>query len=122
MIFRQEKTSFKKVQKIEFSKGVSPWVLAKNSYFSYLRFLGKSNQETSFSDVLDRKEFCLDKKSQVSKKKIPRNQNFPKGLVYSFWPKMATFLNGGFWAYPARKHRLFDILDTKECFLDNSEL
>ena len=35
---------------------------------------------------------------------------------------MVTFLNGGFWAYPARKHRLFDILDTKECFLDNSEL
>ena len=82
--------------------------------------MGKSNQETSFSDVLDRKEFCLDKKSQVSKKKIPRNQNFPKGLVYSFWPKMATFLSGGFWAYPARKHRLFDILDTKECFLDNN--
>ena len=74
------------------------------------------------SDVLDRKKFCLDEKSQFSKKKIPRNQNFPKGLVYSFWPKMAAFLNGGFWAYPARKHRLFDILDTEECFLDNSEL
>ena len=70
MIFRQEKTSFKKVQKIEiFQRGLVHGFLAKNSYFSYLRFLGKSNQETSFSDVLDRKEFCLDKKSQVSKKK-----------------------------------------------------
>ena len=27
---------------------------------------------------------------------------------------------GGFWAYPTRKHRLFDILDRKESFLDNN--
>ena len=33
---------------------------------------------------------------------------------------MATFLNDGFWAYPARKNRLFDIVDTIECFLDNN--
>ena len=52
MLIRQEKSTFKKVQKIE---GISPWVL------------GKSSQERSFFDILDRKE-CF--KARKVKKKL----------------------------------------------------
>ena len=38
-------------------------------------------------------------------KKVQEIENFPKGLVHGFWPKIAIFLNGGFWPNPARKER-----------------
>ena len=38
-------------------------------------------------------------------KKVQEIENFPKGLVHGFWPKIAIFLNGGFWSNPARKER-----------------
>ena len=38
-------------------------------------------------------------------KKVQKVENFPKGLVHGFWPKIAIFLNGGFWPNPAWKER-----------------
>ena len=38
-------------------------------------------------------------------KKVQEVENFPKGLVHGFWPKIAIFLNGGFWPNPAWKER-----------------
>ena len=42
-------------------------VFGKNGHFSLLRFLDKSNQESSFMDILDRKESFLDNESQLLK-------------------------------------------------------
>ena len=98
MLFRQQKSvNFLISPKHrKFSKWVNPWFLAKNDHFSHLQFFSKSSQERSFFDILDREECFLDKKRQLFK--TPRNRN-PQ-----FLPKMAIFLNGGFLAYPARKH------------------
>ena len=50
-------------------------------------------------------------------KKVQETENFPKGLVHGFWPKIAIFLNGGFWPNPARKGTFFDIRNRKKSFL-----
>ena len=47
----------------------------------------------------------LSREEKSSFKKVQKNRHFPKGLVHGFWPKMAIFLMGGFWANPARKDR-----------------
>jgi len=76
--------------------------LAKSDHFSHLRFLGKSSQERSFFDILDREECFLDKKGQLLKNS--KKSTFSKGVNPWFLVKMAIFLNGGFFTYPARKH------------------
>ena len=63
MLLRQRKSSFKKI-----SKGVSPHFLSKISHFSHRCFMGIFSNGRSFSDILDRKECFLDKKSQLIKK------------------------------------------------------
>ena len=127
MLFRQEKSTFKKIQKIEnFPKGVfhgfwSKMVnfhnggfwpnparkhrfLAKNGHFSLWWFLGKSSQKRSFFNILDRRECLLDEKKSTFKK-VQKNGNFRKGLVHAFWQKMVIFLIRGFWANLVRKDR-----------------
>ena len=78
MLLREEKTSFKKVQKKStFSKGVSSWFLAKGGHFSHWWFLGKSSQERSFFDIRDREGSFLEKKGQLLIS--TKNREFPKG-------------------------------------------
>ena len=81
----------KKSKKSNFSKGVSPWFFCKNAPFFQWWYLGQSSQKRSSFEILDRKEWFLDKKSQV--------------LCFS--SKIAIFLVGCFWANLARKNRFF---------------
>ena len=90
----------KKSKKSNFSKGVSPCFFANNGHFLRWWYLRQSSQKRSSFEILDRKEWFLDKKSQVLR----------------FFVKNGHF--GCFWANLARKHRLFYILDKKERFLD----
>ena len=48
IILRGKNWSFKRGQKLTFSKGVSPWILSKNRTFSYRRFSHKSYEKRSF--------------------------------------------------------------------------
>ena len=54
--FKRKNRSFKKGQKLTFSKWVSPWMLFKNRSFSDRCFLQKLCQERSFLDILNRKQ------------------------------------------------------------------
>ena len=54
--FKRKNRSFKKGQKLTFSKWVSPWMLSKNRTFSDRCFLQKLCQERSFLDILNRKQ------------------------------------------------------------------
>ena len=72
-------------------------VFCKNAPFFQWWYLGQSSQKRSSFEILDRKEWFLDKKSQV--------------LCFS--SKIAIFLIGCFWANLARKNRFFYILDKK---------
>ena len=78
----------KKSKKSNFSKGVSPCFFAKNDHFFHWWYLRQSSQKRSSFEILDRKEWFLDKKSQV--------------LCFS--SKIAIFLIGCFWANLARKN------------------
>ena len=54
--FKRKNRSFKKGQKLTFSKWVSPWMLSKNRTFCDRFFLQKLCQERSFLDILNRKQ------------------------------------------------------------------
>ena len=49
----------------------------------------------------------LFREEKSSFKKVQKHRHFPKGLVHGFWPKMAIFLIGRFWANSASKDRFF---------------
>ena len=72
-------------------------VFCKNAPFFQWWYLGQSSQKRSSFEILDRKEWFLDKKSQV--------------LCFS--SKIAIFLIGCFWANLARKKSFFYILHKK---------
>ena len=92
MLFRQQKSTFKKVQEIEnFPKGLVHGFWPKNSHFSQWWFLAKSSEERTFFDIRNRKKSFLHEKSQVLKRS-KKNKNFPKGVVHAFWQKMVIFL------------------------------
>ena len=93
MLFKQEMSGFKKVQKIELFQTGQSMVFCKNAPFFQWWYLGQSSQKRSSFEILDRKEWFLDKKSQV--------------LCFS--SKIAIFLIGCFWANLARKNLFFFI-------------
>ena len=116
MLFRPEKRSSKKSRISTFCKGVCPWFLSKNPPFSYLFFLSKKSQKQTVFDILDRKECFLDLKSEVLKKS--RKSTFCKGVSPWFLSKNRPFSYMFFLSKKSQKQTLFDILDTKEWFLD----
>ena len=63
MLFRQEKSTLKGPENRNFYKGVKSMGLAETGHFSHLMFYGKSCQERSLFDILDRNECFLEKKS-----------------------------------------------------------
>ena len=63
MLSRQEKLSFKKVQKWTLSKGLSPWLLSNNGHFPLLFFFRIIRDKRPFRIVLDRKECFVDKEN-----------------------------------------------------------
>ena len=56
-------------------------------------FLGKPRQKRSFFNVLDRKEYFLEQKSEVSK--TSEKSNFSEGLVHVFCQNIEYFLPRG---------------------------
>ena len=80
MLFRQQKSTFKKVQEIEnFPKGLVHGFWPNPARKE--RFLIFGREKKSF----------LHEKSQVLKRS-KKNKNFPKGVVHAFWQKMVIFL------------------------------
>ena len=119
MLFRPEKWSFEKVQKIlksKFSKGVSLWFLSKSQIFSHGYFLGKLIQKRLLFNILDRKEWFLVKKSEVLKKS--KKSKFCKGVCQWFFYKNRIFCHGCFLDKPTQKRSFFYILYRKEWFLN----
>ena len=54
-------------KKSTFSKGVSPWFLAKIRPSSYMFFLSKQSKKQTYFDILDSKESFFDLKGEVLK-------------------------------------------------------
>ena len=101
--FLDKKSKVLKKSKISnFSKGVSPCFFANNGHFLRWWYLRQSSQKRSSFEILDRKEWFLDKKSQVLR-------FFVKNGHFSHW----LFLRKS-----SQKTSLFYILDKKERFLD----
>ena len=48
-------TKFKKTKNSHFSKVVNPWFWSKNGHVSNFLFLGNTNQENVFCDILEQK-------------------------------------------------------------------
>ena len=84
--------------------------------FFVMSFLSKKNQKETFFDILDRKECFLDLKSEVLKKS--KKSKFSKGVSPWLFSKNRPLSYVFFLAKKARKKYFFDILDSKECFLD----
>ena len=77
MILGRKNWSLKKGQKMDISKGVSPWILSKNWIFSYRCFSQKLIQKRSFLEILNRKQSLQDQKTKF--KRWPKNGHFLKG-------------------------------------------
>ena len=58
----------------------------------------------------------VNQKTEVFKE--PKDRHFRKGIIHSVCPKIQLFLRSVFCRNFVRKDRYFDILDTRECFLD----
>ena len=88
----------------------------KTDLFLICFFLSKKSKKETFFDILDRKECFLDLKSEVLKKS--RKSTFCKGVSPWFLSKNRPFSYMFFLSKKSQKQTLFDILDTKEWFLD----
>ena len=79
-----------------------------------LSFSGNIGQENVFHNILERKNVFLRYKNKNLKKS--KHWHFPKGLTYSFGPKMAifpTFFLGNI----CQENVFYDILERKNVFL-----
>ena len=80
-----------KSRKSTFCIGVISWFLSKKStFFLYVFFFSKKRKKQTVFDILDRKECCLDLKSEVLKSR--ENRHFAKGFVHGFCQKIHLFL------------------------------
>ena len=91
--------------------------LKKSTCFLYVFFLSKKSQKETFFDILDRKQSFLDLKSEVltKSKKIDILQ---RGSPW-FLSKNRPFSHIFVLRKKTKKETIFDILDSKECFLDH---
>ena len=104
-------------KKSTFSKAISPWFLSKSRrFFHMFFFLSQKSQKERFFDILDRKEYFLDLKSELLKKS--KKSTFCKGVSPWFFSKNRPFSYMFFLTKKSQKERFFDILDRNECFLD----
>ena len=117
MLYRQEKLSFQKVQKIGILQGGgggSMFFVKKSNFWSCV-FFGKSIQKISFFDILCKKESFLDQKIKVWKKS--NKSNFFKGVSPQFLSKTRSFYYLCFWANQAtKKNRFWKFWITKNAF------
>ena len=127
LIFSCKKESFldqkikvwKKSNKSNFLKGVSPQFLSKTRSFYYLCFLGKSSHKKNRFW-----KFWIKKNAFETRKR-----KFSKGLVHGFGQKSQLFImvlvkksnffiTYVFLAKLSKKRSFFDSLNKQDCFLD----
>ena len=113
----QKKCGFKQSKNRKYFKGVSPSFLSKNRIFYQQSLFRKLDQKRSFFDILERKEWSLDPKKWSFKKS--KKSKFFKGVSPWFLSKNRIFDQGNFWGKLSHKALFLDVLDRKECFLDD---
>ena len=91
-------------------------VLVQKWPFFQLFFFGNLDQENVFYDILQRKNAFKRYKNKKSKK--PKNWHFSKGVNPCFWSKKGHFLNFFFLSNLGQQNLFYDILETKNAFLD----
>ena len=91
-------------------------VLSKIRPSSYMFVLSKQSKKETYFDILDSKEFFLDLKSETLAKS--KKSAFCKGVSPWFLSKNRPFPYIFFSSKKSKKKTFFDILDRKECFLD----
>ena len=107
----QKEEVLKNSKNIEIFKGSMVFVKQWNFYHLFF-FFGKSIQKRVLWDISNKKECFLDKEKEV----LQKSKNSIFSMVFV---KKLNFLSSVvFWANQARKDRFFEILDIKECFLD----
>ena len=79
---RNKNKKFKKSQKWDVSKGISPWFWLKIGNFSIFFILGNVGQENVVYDILEGKNTFLGNKTRSSKSK--KIEIFPKGFGSKF--------------------------------------
>ena len=116
VLFWPEKKSFKKIQKnLNFPEGLF------HGFFQNIEFLTmriKPEKNVFWYSGL-KKEWFWEKKSKVLKKS--RKSKFSKGVSPWFLSKNRTFYHVCFLGKSGQKTSFLDILDRKECFLDQSK-
>ena len=88
----------------------------KSTCFLYVLFSAKKSQKETFFDILESKKCFLHLKSKVLKKS--KKSTFFKTFSPWFLSKNRPFSHMFFLAKKSQKETFFDILDSKECFLD----
>ena len=78
--------------------------------------LSKQSKKETYFDILDSKEFFLDLKSETLAKS--KKSAFCKGVSPWFLSKNRPYSYQIFFEQKGKKETFFDILDSKECFLD----
>ena len=91
-------------------------ILSKNRPFFLYVFLSKKSQKEIFFDILDSKVCFLDLKREILKNS--KKLTFCKGVSPWFLSKIRPFSHMYFWSKKGQKETFFDILNSKECFLD----
>ena len=119
MLYRPEKLSFQKVQKIRILQrggGGSMFFVKKSNFWSCVFFWQINSENIVFwYSPVKKKAFWTRK---LNFEKSPTNQTFWKGLVHSFCRKLDLFIIFVFWANQATKKSFLEILDKKECIWD----
>ena len=118
MLFGPQQLSSTKVEKNRhFPKRLVHGFCQKvDVFFICFFFLSQKSQKERFFDILDRKEYFLDLKSELLKKS--KKSTFCKGVSPWFFSKNRPFSYMFFLTKKSQKERFFDILDRNECFLD----
>ena len=80
--------------KLDFSKGVSPCSCQNIELFYHVGFLGKLMQKRLFFNIVNRKEYFSEQKSEVPNRS--KRSNFSNGLVHVFGQKIELFTMRGF--------------------------
>ena len=114
--FQIRKGKFQRVPKIGFLKRGQTMLLSKYRAFYHVGFLGKLMKKRLFFNIVNRKEYFLEQKSEVSNRS--KISNFSKGLVFFFLVQKLSFLPCGFLGKPWKKRSTFNILNRKEYFED----
>ena len=115
-ILEQNSELLKKCRKSPFLTGVIPWFCSKNRTFYHVCFSGKPRKIRSLFNILDREEYFLDQKREVSKN-VPKIGFFKRGQSM-FLSKYRAFYHVGFLGKLMQKRLFFNIVNRKEYFLE----